>query len=171
MGRIVKFRLVTYFDEVENQVTPNGETVLVERLASMGDEVDFRPADEERLDSLGALYTEDEAKAIQEGSYRGTDAGVLATFRGTASRPTGTVTAAEGEGNPGDIDSYPDAVALGEHIRDTRPNVEGTLALLPDNPSEEQIQKLYDAENIATGDSPRSGVVDKLDRLLAEKSE
>lgn len=160
--RIVKFRLITYFEEIPNQVMPNGENVLVERTASMGQEVDLRQADEDRLDSLDALYTAEEAAAIEDGSYNGFDRDTLFAARGGI-RPVPLVTAAEGE--HGDFNSM-DAVALGEYIKEQRLNVESTLALLPQDADEEQIQKLYDAENIALDNEPRKGVTDTLDARL-----
>lgn len=161
--RTVKFRLVTFFDQVANQVTPGGEDVLVERVASMGDEIELRKVDEERLDSLGALYTKDEAKAIKDGTYNGPDAPVLAAFTGGAIPAAGTVQPADGE--HGDAASM-DAPALAEYIREHRLNIKDTVALAGDDP--ESVQKVLDAENIATDNAPRQGVLDALEPRLAE---
>lgn len=162
--RIVKFRLVTYFDEVDNQVTPGGDTILVERTASMGQKISLRPKDEERLDSLGALYTDEEAKMIEDGTYKGSDAAVLSTFRGGLRplAPDDAVSGAVGEGDPATMD----AVALGQYIRDNRLNAEKTVALAGDD--EESIQRVIDAENIATENSPRVTVLEPLEKRLAD---
>jgi hypothetical protein len=159
--RIVKFRLVTYFDEVPNQVTPQGENVLVERTASLGEKIALREADEKRLDSLGALYTEDEAKAIEEGKYQGVDAALLAASRGGV-RPQGQIQPADGEGEA----SAMDAAELAQYIRENRLNIGETVALAGEDA--ESIQRVLDAENIATDNAPRAGVTEQLERRLAE---
>jgi hypothetical protein len=46
-------------------------------------------------------------------------------------------------------------------------NVDQTLALLPEDASEDQINTLYDAENYASENDPRKGVTDRLEARLA----
>lgn len=159
--RIVKFRLVTFFDEVPNQVTPQGEPVLVERTASLGEKISLRPIDEKRLDSLGSLYTAEEAKAIEDGTYAGRDAGQLTAARSGRRVAPATVEPADGE--HGDLSSM-DAEQLAEYITEHELNVEQTVALAGDD--EDSINKVLDAENLATENDPRKGVVRSLEAKL-----
>lgn len=170
MGRIVKFRLVTYFNEAPNQVHPKGDPVLVEKYASMGEEIDLRPIDEKRLDDLGALYTADEAKAVRDGSYRGEDAALLFQSR-QGIRPastTGSIEPADGE--HGDFASM-DSAQLAEYMVEHELNVKNTLALLPESATADDVNKLLDAEGIASEGEPRKGVAEPLDAKLAELSQ
>lgn len=164
--RMVKFRLITYFEEVDDPANPDGGKVLREHVASIGQVVDIpRAIDEQRLDSLGALYTAEEREAIDDGSYRGADANILRAAR-AGIRPQ-LITPAEGESPSGvDIRSM-DVDDLADHIRDSKLTVSDTLALLPEDASEDDITKLYDAETQATDNEPRKGVTDKLDAELA----
>lgn len=161
--RIVKFRLVTYFDEVENQVTPQGDNVLVERTASMGDRVHLRSADEKRLDSLGALYSKDEAKKIEAGTYSGPDAALLRQFMGSG--PAAPQPTIDGEGPQ--IDGL-SADELADYILENKLNVDDTVGLAGEGDAD-LINKVYDAEIAAAqkkGADPRKGVTDRLDALL-----
>lgn len=162
--RIVKFRLVTYFDEVPNQVSPLGDPVLVERYASMGEHVHLRPADEKRLDGLGALYSDEEAKAITEGTYTGADAALLASFR-QGQKPPSLIQPAEGEGS-GDIREM-STEQLADYIAENNLNVQDTLALLPEDADEDDINKLLDAEGLASENDPRVGVTKTLEARLS----
>jgi len=160
--RMVKFRLVTYWDEVESNVAPNGDPVLVERTAVHGQVIELRPTDEKRLDDLGALYTDDEAKEIEAGTYKGEDADVLYASR-TGLLGIPLIQPVEGE--TGGLDQM-DAAALAEYINENKLNVSETVALADDTDAE-SIQKVLDAENIATDNSPRQGVTDALEKKLA----
>jgi hypothetical protein len=162
MGRIVKFRLITWFEPVEDVTAPGGQ-VMREHIASMGEEVELPEGEEARLEKLGAFYSEEEQAAIEDGSYNGHDRFILSNFR-AGKRPEGIVTPALGEG----IDtSGMDAEQLSEYIRENRLNVDQTLALLPEDASEDQINTLYDAENYASENDPRKGVTDRLEARLA----
>lgn len=162
--RIVRFRLITFFDQIENQVTPNGDDVLVERTASMGEHVNLRPQDEKRLDSLGALYTAEEAKAILGGEYNGPDRAILATFR-EGQRPASLIQPVEGEG-VADFKAM-SSEQLADFIAENKPTVKETIDLLPEDADEDDINKLLDAETIATESDPRAGVVKTLEARLS----
>lgn len=159
--RIVKFRLITYFNEVDSPVDPN-QRVLTEKIAHLGEKVDIeRDADLKRLDELGALYTDDEAKAIEDGSYNGPDRAILFAARGSQ-QAAPSIEPADGE--HGGTDQM-DAATLGDFIVEHKLNVDQTVALAGDDP--DSIQKVLDAENIATDNEPRKGVLDRLEAKLA----
>lgn len=164
--RIVKFRLITYFNLVDSPVNPN-EQVLVEKIGHMGQKVDInRQADLDRLDELGALYSDDEAAEIEAGTYSGPEAALLYNSRNQTLAATPGIEAADGE--HGDVAGM-DAPTLAEYIKENRLNVDSTVALAGDD--EGSIQKVLDAENIATENEPRKGVTDRLEaKLIAANS-
>lgn len=167
MERIVKFRLITYFDEVDNPAMP-GTSTLVERIASLGEKVDVtRDVDLKRLDSLGALYTEEETAAIEDGSYRGYDRGILENAR-AGLKPQGVIEDIEGEGAQIDDLSTED---LATHIKEQDLTVDQTLELVGPNPTVDRVNKVLDAENLATENQPRVTLVDALNKLAAEAKE
>ena len=62
--KIIKVRLFTWFEETDSPVHP-GETVLTERIATMGQEVDItNEAYVKRGEDLDAFYTDEEAEEI-----------------------------------------------------------------------------------------------------------
>src|SRR4051794_33303967 len=126
MSRIVKFRLITWFETVDDPTAPGGQ-VMREKIASMGDEVEVPESEETRLDKLGAFYTAEEQAAIEDGSYNGHDRYTLANFR-AGKKPEGLITPALGEGF--DIGSM-QADEVADYIRENRLTVDQTLALLP----------------------------------------
>lgn len=165
--RIVKFRLITYFDEVDNQAMPGNKT-LVERIANFGEKVDIsREVDLAKLESLGALYTEEQTEQIEAGTYRGRDSALLAGAR-AGIRPASVIEDLEDEGPQVDELS---AEELGAFIREQDLNVDQTLALVGDNPTADRVNKVIDAENIATDNQPRVTLLDPLEKLLAEVSQ
>src|ERR1035437_6793343 len=121
----------------------------------MGDKIDVnREVDLARLDSLGALYSEEETAEIEAGTYRGPESGILYSARNQPlPQLPGQGVAADGE--HGDAASM-DAVELAAYISEHRLNVDATVALAGED--EESIQKVLDAENIATENEPRKGV-------------
>jgi hypothetical protein len=162
--KMIRDRLFTYFEEVPDTSTPDGK-VLRERLASLGQVVDITyQVSVDRGEELNSFYTDEERAAIEDGTYTGIDAESVFAARGGV-QPKSDVLPADGE--TGTFDAV-DAEELGRRINDERLTIPQTLALLPDDPSDEQIQKLIDAENIATGNSPRAGVIDPLERELLE---
>lgn len=168
---IVKFRLATAFEEVEDPNAPSGKNLL-ERVFSMGDEIDeadVSAASFARLKDLGALYTDEEADQIRNGTYRGADAEILYRFRNQSPAPESTTSPALGEGATIDVSSA-DAEQIAEHITENKLNVQETVALAGDNPDLDTIEKVLDAEAIASDNSPRKGVTDALEAKMAAAS-
>jgi hypothetical protein len=161
--KIIKHRLFTWFEETDSLVK-KGESVLTERIAHLGQEVDITNKDYlERGEALGSFYTDAEAKAIKAGTYKGQDAAIVYAARqglGFAP-PAAAENAAEGE--HGDVGSM-DAPQLAEYIKEHKLNIDNTVSLAGDDA--ESIQKVLDAENIATENDPRAGVVSKLEAKL-----
>lgn len=164
MKVIIRHRLVTWFEEVEDKFAPGGINHR-EHLAHKGDEVEIPDNEAERIRSVNTdydppFYSEDDADAIRNGTYNGPDAALLYAARG-GQRPQGTIQPAEGE--HGDLSSM-DAADVAEYIKENRLNVDDTVALAGDD--EDGINKILDAENIATNNDPRKGVVDRLEAKL-----
>lgn len=161
--KIIKHLLYTWFEEVEDPMS--GGKALRERIARLGDKVTItRHADVVRGERLGSFYTDSEAKAIEDGTYNGSDAEqVFAARSGVRVAPR----VAPADGEHGDF-AMMDAPQLADHIASNKLNVQNTLALLPADADAEDCQKLLDAENIATGNDPRTGVVDVLEKRISE---
>lgn len=171
--RIIKARLVTFWEENDSSVMP-GQKVLTERIAHLGQKVDIpRDVDVKRLEDLGALYTEDEEKAIEAGTYDGFDAATLARARGGDFTGPAVVQPADGE-HGGDVASMsaPDIAAIINPSKfgndGAKLTIPETLSLVPENADSETVQKFIDAENIATDNEPRTGVVEALEKRLSE---
>jgi hypothetical protein len=162
--KIIKHRLFTWFEEVESTVHL-GQTGLVERIAHLGEEVDItNPTYVARGEELGSFYTDAEAKEIKAGTYNGPDA--EAVYRARESGFAQPVEPVEGEGAGLDFkDASSEEVA--EYIKENKLSVPNTLALLPADADEDDINTLYDAEGIASENDPRKGVTDALDAKLA----
>ena len=161
--KIIKHRLFTWFQEVDSPV--HGEVVLMERIAHLGEEVDItNPAYVARGEELDSFYTDEEADQIRAGTYAGPDAVALYSARRQESAVP-VIQPADGE--HGGVEQM-DAVELGAYISDNKLTVPETLALVPEDADEETLQKFLDAENIASGNDPRTGVVDPLEKRLLE---
>jgi hypothetical protein len=160
MEVIIKDRLFTWFEETDSLVQP-GTTVLTERIAHHGEKVDItNPVYVERGKLLGSFYTDDEAAAIEAGTYRGQDAEILYNRR-AGIRPQSQIEPVEGEGFQVGAMS---AEELGDYIRENKLTVDQTVALAGDDL--ESIEKVLDAENIATDNAPRRGVEDRLEAKM-----
>lgn len=161
--KIIKHLLFTHYVEVPS-LTHKGETVLKERISSLGDKVDVRDEDIQRGERLHAFYTNEEAAQIEKGTYKGADAeAVYAARQGV--KPRQLIEPAEGEHGP--IEAM-DAATLGEYIRENRLNVRQTVALIPEDADLETLQKFEDAENVATDNEPRQGVLNVVDKQRAD---
>lgn len=158
--KIIKHRLFSWFEEVDSPVHSD-EKVLTERIAHLGQEVDItNPAFVKRGEELGSFYTDAEAKQIREGTYRGEDADILYRHRsGQLAAPQAA--AIEGEGPQ--VDSL-STEELGDYIYENKLNVDQTVALAGD--SLESIEKVLDAENLASDNEPRKGVTDRLEAKM-----
>lgn len=160
---MIKHLLVTWFRNEESAVNPD-ETVRLEKINRIGDVVDI---DDEpsykRLEELGSFFTDDERKAIEEGTYQGPGAAQVYAARGdTSYAPRPMIEAAEGEGRQ--VDNL-DSEELAEYIKTNKLTVEQTVALAGDDA--DSINKVLDAENIATDNDPRRGVESALEAKLA----
>jgi hypothetical protein len=158
--RIIKHRLFTWFEQVQSPHHPD-EMVMTERINHMGDEVEITNPDYlKRGESLGAFYTDAEADQIRKGTYRGFDAETLYRFRGgQMAAPQAEENAVDGEGT-----QEMSAEQLADWIVENKPTVDQTVALSGDDL--ESIERVLDAENIATDNSPRSGVVNALEAKM-----
>jgi hypothetical protein len=179
--RIVKARLITWFERVPNPAIDDGSTVLTEKIAHMGDKVNIEDeAQLARLDGLDALYTDDETAEIEDGTYSGFDADTLERFRSgllaQPAPPPGSVVSplAESEAITGegalDVETA-SAEEIGDYIRDNKLNATKTLDLLPDDADEDLLNKFLDAENHATGNSPRAKVERTVEAKLNASAE
>ena len=159
--KIIKVRLFTWFEETDSPVHP-GETVLTERIATMGQEVDItNEAYVKRGEDLDAFYTDEEAEEIRNGTYQGYDADLLYGARSGGLAGAPVIEPAEGE--HGDAESM-DAAELGQYIKEQNLTVPQTVSLIPADADEGALQKFEDAENIATDNEPRSGVISAIDK-------
>jgi hypothetical protein len=177
--RMVKFLQVTHFEEHPDVNAPNG-VGLRERLASLGQEVEFRKEDEQRLDELGALFTKEEATAVKNGKYDGPDAASVyralnATEFGLGANETPPGTAATGEEPASDVDvtdmSVDQVAELIKPEDGKNLTVDETVALAGDGTDPDLINKVLDAEALASNNDSRVGVVDKLEAKLAAASQ
>lgn len=167
MERRVKYRLITWFETVDDPTSPGGK-VMREHVGHLGEVVDLPDSEAARLDDRerypgGALYTDEENAAIEDGSYAGPDRHILAAAR-AGIKPQSRIEPADGEGIQ---TSQMDSQELGEYIKENNLTIPQTLDLLSEDADEDEINKLYDAEAIATDNSPRKGVADTLDARLA----
>jgi hypothetical protein len=166
---IIKHRLFTWFENGDSPAMP-GETVRLERINYFGDDVEITDDQSyERGKKLNAFFSDEDAKAIREGTYSGPEVANLQVAKGLTQRPT-VVTPLDDEGPQ--IGSV-SAQELGEYINEHKLNVDETVALAPEG-DVDGIEKVYDAENHAAqlrDNDPRKGVTDKLDAMLAAASE
>jgi len=167
--KIIKHRLFTWFEVTPNPVDPSGPDVLTERINIAGDDVDITNEDYvKRGEDLDAFYTDEEADEIRAGTYAGSDADQVYYLRNrgnTAPRAQGQIQPADGEaGNPGEMS----VDEMADYIKDHKLNVEQTVALAGDDL--ESIEKVLDAENLATDNEPRRGVVDRLEAKMSAAS-
>lgn len=169
MEKMIKHRLFTWFEETHDPTQPedSGNTVLTERIARLGEVVDItNPTYIRRGEELDAFFTDDERKAIENGTYTGPAAEQVYWHRnamaGQSAPPPSAVQAVEGEGAL-DLASA-DAAQVAEYIEQNNLNVADTVALAGDDV--ESIEKVIDAENLATGNDPRKGVIDRLEAKL-----
>jgi hypothetical protein len=165
--RVVGVLSAIYFSP-EKDVTD--KPVLRVKTALRGDVIDLSPAEENRLEENGALLPkgskpEDAAKAAEArlDAYRAQrgDQEALARHheRLVASKPgDGEIVNVEApvDGNVGE---------LTEWIKQSKPNVDDTVALAEGDP--EKAQRILDAEVAATGGSPRKSVQEQLEKIVA----
>jgi len=165
--KIIKHRLFTWFEVTPNPVDPSGPDVLTERINIAGDDVDITNEDYvKRGEDLDAFYTDEEADKIRAGTYAGTDADQVYYLRSggqTAPHNLPHISPADGEAGNLSVEE------LADKIRNEKLNVEQTVALAADDLA--SIEKVLDAENLATDNEPRRGVVDRLEAKMSAASE
>lgn len=190
---IIRHLMHTWFEE-QPSLIPGQPPVPRERLSRLGEEVEFTNENaEKRALELNAVYSDADAEAIRDGTYRGFDRENVYNARRAAGlstpaeeqaatipeilSPTGSIPVATGNdatatGGALSI-SFADATPelLGDFIRDNRVSAPNTLALLPADPTVDDVNKLMDAEVHATNNAPRASVQQPLDKKLTELSQ
>jgi len=160
--KIIKHRLFTWFEVTPNPVDPSGPDVLTERINIAGDDVDITNEDYvKRGEDLDAFYTDEEADAIRAGTYAGSDSDQVYYLRAGGQTAPHNLPVTQNELAAGDDMSAED---LADYIRNNKLNVDQTVALAGNDT--ESIEKVIDAENLATDNDPRKGVVDRLEAKL-----
>jgi hypothetical protein len=175
--KMIKHLMFTYGKEVDNPLYIEGgdqpQKVLQEGLGRLGEEVELtRDYDIQRGEELGAFFTDEQVEAIKDGSYRGPDAPQVVAARLQAARQVQqeeedeeTQKALE-EGDASGLS----VEQLAEKIQSESLNVNDTIDLA-DESDVNSINKVLDAENMATNNEPRQGVVRGLEARLAKASE
>jgi hypothetical protein len=160
---MIKHLLVTWFRNEPSPVDPE-QTIRLEKINRVGDVVDIDDESSyQRLEDLGSFFTDEEREKIEEGTYTGPGAAqVYAALGNTSANPTPLIEDAEGEGRQVDNLSSEE---LADYIKSNRLTVEETVALAGDDA--DSINKVLDAENIATDNDPRKGVETALEAKLA----
>ena len=160
---MIKHLLVTWFRNEPSAIDPE-QTVRLEKINRIGDVVDIDDdASYQRLEELGSFFTDEEREKIEAGTYNGAGAAqVYAALGQTNIAPEVLIEDAEGEGRQVDNLSSEE---LAEYIKSNRLTVEETVALAGDDA--DSINKVLDAENIATDNDPRKGVETALEAKLA----
>ena len=160
---MIKHLLVTWFRNEPSAVNPD-ENQRLEKINRVGDVVDIDDeASYKRLEELDSFFTDEEREAIEEGTYQGPGASsVYAALGNTSYAPQPMIEAAEGEGTQVDNMSSEE---LAEYINSNKLTVDATVSLAGDDA--DSINKVLDAENIATDNDPRQGVVRQLEAKLA----
>jgi hypothetical protein len=171
MEKMIKVLLFTYGREVTNPFYTEGgnesETVVVEGLARLGEVVDVtRPYDLERGERAGAFFSDEERKAVENGTYNGIDSPTVYASRLQTAQAA--IQPAEGEGSV-DVNSM-SSEELAEYIHEHDLNVKDTIALAGDADDIDTVNKVLDAESQAmqmkNADS-RTGVTKALEAKLA----
>jgi len=175
--KMIRHLLFTYGKEVDNPMYIEGgtepEKVLQEGLARLGEEVELtRQYDIARGEALGSFFTDDQAQAIKDGEDRGPDAPQVVAARLQAARQ---VQQEEEEEETQKAIAEGDASSLSveqiaEKIQNESLNVQETIDLADAN-DVNSINKVLDAENMATGNEPRVGVTRGLEAALASASQ
>lgn len=169
MEKTVKVLMLSYYEEVDSPYEV-GKRILAERIAHLGETVDItRELELNRLEALGAFYTDEELKQIEDGTYRGVDAAAVRQRLSEAR----VVQPLEDEGSGGTLS--PEDVAgmsdeeIARHIIDNKLGVAETVALGGDDA--ESIEKVLDAESLVANENqadPRKGVIGGLEARLAK---
>lgn len=170
--KMIKFLQFSYHVEQPSPQLPKGQNLLLERIARHLEVVDITwDYDLERGEELGAFYSDEDRKAIEEGTYRGPDAAVVYAKKQNLS--PSLIEDLEGEGpsgenlGPSDIQGKSDE-EVARLIVDNKLTVDQTLALTGGD--KDLAELVLDAENLAANEKdadPRRGVVAGLEAQLA----
>jgi hypothetical protein len=152
--RTVKHLMFTYHVLAPSPMIA-GEEVIMEKVAAKGDVVfldELGTLYLYRGETLGSFYTDDELEAIKKGVP-------------VEGGPAAAIGPADGEGEF-------DFTELGSHemvdyLETHSPNVEDTLALVGNDA--DAAKRLLEAENIVTGNDPRTGVEKGVERIVANQ--
>jgi hypothetical protein len=159
---MIKARLFTWFRNEESAIDPE-QTQRTEKISHLGEVVDVDDdASFKRGEELDAFFTDEEREAIEEETYGGPGATAVYAARGVTPQPEALIQPAEGEGTQ---TSNLSAEELADYIKSNRLTVEETVALAGDDA--DSINKVLDAENIATDNDPRKGVETALEAKLS----
>jgi hypothetical protein len=164
--KIIKHRLFTWFEVTPNPVDPGGPDVLTERINIAGDDVDITNEDYvKRGEELDAFFTDEEADQVRAGTYNGPGAEQVYYLRQGAQTAPHNLPRQIGpaDGEHGDTASM-SSEELADYINEHKLNVDQTVALAGDDL--ESIEKVLDAENLATDNDPRKGVTDRLEAKM-----
>jgi hypothetical protein len=156
---MIKVRLFTWFQDNASAANPD-ETVRMEKISVLGEVVDIDDdASYQRGQDLDAFFTDEERQQVEDGTYTGPGYQGVYAFLGH-NPPESVVEPLEGEGTSGMTTEE-----MADHIKSNRLTVEETVALAGDDA--DSINKVLDAENIATDNDPRKGVEAALEAKLA----
>jgi hypothetical protein len=171
MEKTIKFRLFHYYVEQPNMADPQGNNVLVEKFASLGQTVDIpRQEDLQRGEELGAFFSDEEAEAIANGTFQGPTRDIV--YRSRSGVIPAQISEEGGSASSGEINvKSASSDELGEYIRENKLTVQDVKDLVPDDADTELLEKVWDAESYATDNEPRKGVTDFLDARLAAAAE
>jgi hypothetical protein len=171
--KIVRYRLVTWFESFDDEFSPSGKNKR-EHIAHFGEEITLPEQEFDRImtaspDHDKPFYPDDIADQIREGTYRGPELGLLTRARqGQFAPPRSEEEQVEGEGpqevNLTDLSSE----QLAEYIKANSLSAPDTVALAGDD--EDSINKVLDAEVLATGNAPRDEVVTALEAKLTART-
>ncbi len=169
MEKRIKFRLFYWFEETGDKDAA-GNPILRERTGTFGQVVDIpRDVDVERGEALGAFFSDEESKGIEDGSYRGPAYDQLRTNAGLPTGPTGEGTVQPTDSEVPDIADM-DSAEIAEIISSGGEggkalNVNETIALARDD--KDLAEKVLDAEVIASESDPRVGVEKGLEAIMS----
>jgi hypothetical protein len=171
--KMIRFLQFSYGKVIDNPLFHDGgdqpETLLKEETAWLGEVHDItRPYDLARGEELGAFFSDDERKAIEDGSYRGPDAPALVQARRAAAEAVVQPLADE-SGAPADISDM-SSEQVADLIKEQKLTVPQTVDLADPN-NVDSINKVLDAEGIASESDPRAGVTKALEARLAAAAE
>jgi len=141
----VKVRAFIWHDVQQNPYNPD-QKILIPRVSVRDEELnpeDLSPYDRERAERHGVFYKEGEQ--TREGTTVGEDGEVV-------------------EKSVDDMS----VEELATWIKEDEPTIDDLLELASDDP--DQAQKILDAENMATSNDPRKGLVTGLTKVIGENA-